>query len=206
LANPAIAPGLGWSLNTHSAPQLCDGSYNSFCGKDEKEKCLLYGANDHRGGFFFDSFSGWLIVNLADFKHGLLVLRVETWHKAYETKRTEGWKCENNACDPSLHRHLETLEARNATLESTEDGPAETRHLKGKPVLPFCDRFKFEFALDGKITSWTKSEAESQHNPFWLLLDDPDFIQGEPRDVELAIRQTGCGRQKTLQLFYVYWA
>jgi hypothetical protein len=76
LANPAIVPGLGWSLNTHSAPQLCDGSYNSFCGKERMEGCLLYGGNDHRGGIFFDSFSGWLIVNLADFKHGLLILRL----------------------------------------------------------------------------------------------------------------------------------
>jgi hypothetical protein len=29
-------------------------------------------------GIFFDSYSGWLIVNLAKLKHGLLVLRLET--------------------------------------------------------------------------------------------------------------------------------
>jgi hypothetical protein len=28
----------------------------------------------------------------------------------------------------------------------------------------------------------------------WTLLDDPKFIKGKkPKDVELAIRQTGCG-------------
>jgi hypothetical protein len=36
---------------------------------------LLSGANDHRGGIFFDSYSGWLIVNLAKLKHGLVVIR-----------------------------------------------------------------------------------------------------------------------------------
>jgi hypothetical protein len=60
--------------DTRSAPHLCDGSYDSFCGGKE-EDCLLYGANDHRGGIF-DSYSGWLIVNLAKLKHGLVAIRV----------------------------------------------------------------------------------------------------------------------------------
>jgi hypothetical protein len=104
LANPAIVPGLGWSLNTHSAPHLCGGS---FCGK-ERKKYFLSRQNDDRGGIFVDSYSGWLIVNLANMKHRLVIVRVETWHGSSSNKRMEGWTCENNACDSSQQR-LESL-------------------------------------------------------------------------------------------------
>jgi hypothetical protein len=209
LANPAIVPGLGWTLNTHSAPHLCDGSYDSFCGKEEDNNCLLYGHNDHRGGIFFDSYSGWLIVNLEDLKHGLVILRVETWHGSPSSKKTKGWQCENNICDPS-QRRLESLsQAPNSTtVESTEDESTETRRLKTKTPPPeYCDDFQFEFALDGEITTWSKADMGSQKDIMWTLLDDPDFIKGKkPKDVELAIRQTGCGRVKPLHLTHVYWA
>jgi hypothetical protein len=46
----------------------------------------------------------------------------------------------------------------------------------------------------------------SQKDIFWALLDDPDFITGKSKDVELAIRQTGCGRVKPLHLTHIYWA
>jgi hypothetical protein len=202
LANPAIVPGLGWTLNTHSAPHLCDGSYDSFCGKENSSDCLLYGANDHRGGIFFDSYSGWLIVNLANLKHGIVVLRLESWHGAGKAKRTEGWTCENNACDPP-RRHLEsTLQAPNSTV-------VENRRLGKKSSPPFCDDYKFEFSIDGQMNSWTKNETLSHKqggDHFFTLLDDPDFMKGKSRDVELAIRSTGCGRTKTLQLSHIYWA
>jgi hypothetical protein len=199
LANPAIVPGLGWTLNTHSAPHLCDGSYDSFCGKEKENNCLLYGHNDNRGGIFFDSYSGWLIVNLANLKHGLLVLRLESWHEAGRAKRTEGWECENNACDPSQRRLESTLQAPNSTA-------VETRRLA---KVPFCDAYKFEFIIDGQMNSWNGTETLSHkqgEDHFFTLLDDPDFMKGESRDVELAIRSTGCGRTKTLQLTHIYWA
>lgn len=129
MTDHSIVPGLGWSLNTHSAPYLCDESYDSFCGKEETNKRLLYGHNDDRGGLFFDSYSGWLIVNLANLKEGLVIVRVETWHESSSNKRTEGWTCENNACDPS-QRRLESLsQAPNSTVESKEDESTETRRL-----------------------------------------------------------------------------
>jgi hypothetical protein len=82
LANAAIVPGLGWTLNTHSAPHLCDGSYDSFFGKEEQKNYFLSGQNDDHGGIFCDSYSG----NLANLKHGVLVLRMEAWHGAGAAK------------------------------------------------------------------------------------------------------------------------
>jgi hypothetical protein len=119
LANPAIVPGLGWTLDTHAALHLCDGSYDSFCNKKECKSCLFSGHNDDRGGIFFDSYSGWLLVNLANLKHGLLVLRLESWHGAGRAKRTEGWECENNVCDPSQRRLESTVQAPNSTAVKT---------------------------------------------------------------------------------------
>jgi hypothetical protein len=205
LANPAIVPGLGWYLDTHSAPHLCDGSYDSFCGKEESSSCLLYGANDHRGGIFFDSYSGWLIVNLAKLKHGLVVLRMESWHGPGMAKNTEGWTCENNACDPPQRRLEGAMRAPNSTVVDE----VENRRLKKKQAPPFCDDYHFEFIIDGKMNAWNANETLANKqggDHFFTLLDDPDFIEGEPRDVELAIRSTGCGRTKTLKLSHIYWA
>jgi hypothetical protein len=82
---------------------------------------LLEQSDDRGGSFFDDSYSGWLIVNLANLKHGLVIVRVETWHGSSATKMTEGWTCENNGCDPS-QRRLESLsQAPNSTVKSTED-------------------------------------------------------------------------------------
>jgi hypothetical protein len=201
LANPAIVPGLGWFLDTHSAPHLCDGSYDSFCGKEKDSDCLLYGANDHRGGIFFDSYSGWLIVNLAKLKHGLLVLRLESWHAPGRAEKTKGWTCENNACDPPKRR-LESI------LRAPNPAAVENRRLKYQ-APPFCDDYQFEFIIDGKMNAWNANETLSHKqggDHFFTLLDDPDFIKGEPRDVELAIRSTGCGQEKTLKLSHIYWA
>jgi hypothetical protein len=56
-------------------------------------------------GIFF-GYSGWLILNLAKLKHGLLVLRLESWHRP--GVGTEGWTLKSNACDPHnvVSRHL----------------------------------------------------------------------------------------------------
>jgi hypothetical protein len=202
LANPAIVPGLGWFLDTHSAPHLCDGSYDSFCGKEERNDCLLYGANDNRGGIFFDSYSGWLIVNLAKLKHGLLVLRMETYHRPGEAKGTEGWTCENNACDPAKRRLESTLLAPNSTA-------VENRRLGKYQAPPFCDDYQFEFIIDGKMNAWNATEIMSHKqggDHLFTLLDDPDFMKGEARDVEFAMRSTGCGREKSIKLTHIYWA
>jgi hypothetical protein len=59
LSKGSIVPGLGWTLDTHAAPHLCDGSYDSFCNIKESESCLLSGHNYDRGGIFFDTVHQW---------------------------------------------------------------------------------------------------------------------------------------------------
>jgi hypothetical protein len=89
-------------------------------------------------------------------------------------------------------------------VKPIEHESTETRRLGSPP--DYCDDFKFEFALDGKITTWIKAKVVSQKDILWALLDDPKFIKGKKsKDVELAIRQTGCGRIKPLHLSHIYW-
>lgn len=230
LANPVIKPGKGFALGTHSAPHLCDGSYYSFCGREASNNCLLSGHNDNRGGIFFDAYSGWLILNVPAMKAGLLMLRMETWHVDGACTKTKGWTCENNEnCNPARRLGSSSAESpltENDTSPVIEDdelphwmvappsywtgdddseSPARSRSLKTKiPPMPYCDEFTFEFAIDGKITSWDKDNIEG--GLMYTLMDDSTFMQGKTKDIELAIRQTGCGRTKPLHLTHVYWA
>jgi hypothetical protein len=41
---------------------------------------------------------------------------------------------------------------------------------------------------------------------YLTLLDDPNYTGGATKNVELAIRMTGCGRSKVFGLTHVYWA
>jgi hypothetical protein len=208
--NPDIAPGQGWGLNSYSAPNNCDGTYDSFCGRDDGNQCLLYGHNDNRGGLYFDGYSGWLIMNLKDVQHGLAMIKIEDYHNTGANKQTQGWKCENNESDcASSSRRLENS-LRGSVTESQPTDETE-RRLKTE-VPPICDDFHFDFAIDGRITIWNRTEWEANKSEvqrvvhIWTLLDDPDYTGGKKKDVELAIRQRGCGRSRTFLLTHVYWA
>jgi hypothetical protein len=197
-----IVPGQGWSLSTNSAPDNCDGSWDSFCGHSADNNCLLTGHNDYRGGLIFDGLSGWMILNLEKVKEGVIILGLYDWLGADSNPRTKGWKCENGATDcPG---------ARNAS--DNDDGGNNVRLLKGKSPPEKCDAYRFEFAIDGKITSWTKAQFDANRRQvqrvvhLFQLLDDPKYTNGKEKDVELAIRLTGCGRGNAAQLTHVYWA
>lgn len=211
--NSAIKPGLGWELETSSAPDNCDGSYDSFCGRTNDTTCLLYGHNDFRGGIKFDGLSGWLIMNLEQVLHGLIIVKIEEWH--WELVRpTEGWTCENNDCGSrALAERREEKRAARPEVEGADDrglAANSPRGLKEK-VPEYCDGFKVEFAIDGTVTTWNKEEWQKRERKaqrvvqLWTLLDDSKFTK-EAKDVELAIRMTGCQRTKIFKLTHVYWA
>jgi hypothetical protein len=69
----------------------------------------------------------------------------------------------------------------------------------------------FEYAIDGKITRLPRDEflgavAQLQRVLQVLtILDDPNFTS-EPKDVEIAMRMTGCGRDCTFGITHIYWA
>lgn len=167
-----------------------------------------------------------MVMNLEDFKHGIIMIKLEDWHQSGENKKTEGWTCENNAedlvCNVGTRRRLGEAQrlrgggaSSSAVATATEAVNENKRRLK--PAVPeYCDDFQFQFAIDGKITTWNLTEWKEREVPLqrvvqlWTLLDDETYGAGgddEPsRTVELAIRATGCGRIKTFYLTHVYWA
>ena len=214
LAKETIEPGLGAEFGNHPHPGYCDASYNSECGREGN--CLILGHGDSRGCLAFDSYSGWLVMTLPKVKEGIIVSKIETYHGPGDLPASRGWKSIDNKGRRHL-RGLDNVEPHgNSTFllrEPLYDAETDGRKLKKQPVPAFCDGFKFEFAIDGKITAWNKTEwTEMRTNPqrvveLFTFLDDPDFTK-EPKDVELAIRMTGCGEstKKTFCLTHVYFA
>jgi hypothetical protein len=188
-----LEPGKGWSLNTRSNPSTCDGTWDSFCGRSSSD-CIMYAHNDYRGGLFFDGLSGWMMFHLENMEKGLIVVRIEDWMGPGENPKTKDWKCVNNDC------------SKNNTTQ-TEQNTRRRRSLDGDNR---CADWRFEFAIDGKITSWDsptfikKGKRIQRVVPLWVLLDDEAW--GDPRDIELAIRIVGCDRNSPLHLSHIYWA
>jgi hypothetical protein len=196
-----IEPGMGWSVDANANPDSCDGSYYSFCGRAAANDCLLYGHNDNRGGLQFDGFSGWGVFTIPNVKLGVILSRLEWWH-GENNKRTKGWVSENN--ETSSGRSLFTG---NQTVRRLGD---PSRRLGGKEL---CDDFKFEFAINGKLTSYSKDEFKDTLQVVQRVVQVQYFLNdtsitknGEAVDVELAIRITGCGRGNMFKMSHIYWA
>jgi hypothetical protein len=207
LDGSSLTVGRGWSLILGRDDIPCNGTYDSECGRDPKSACMLYGHNDGKGGLVFDSFSGWLLMRLNEFKHGIIILKIETWqHKNHQgkwspvlsSKLTEGWTEINNGMD-----------------DKKSGASAHRRRLAVDPSTvaeELCPEFKFEFAINGRIQSWSKEEFLAKRifvQPVvetWTLLDDPSFTSGKEVSVELGIRMRGCQRINSFKLTHVYWS
>ena len=66
---PTLPVGKGYHLNTYAG--FCDGSVDSWCKRQAGEGCLLYAHNDGRNGIHMDSYCGWMVTNLPEFKVSL---------------------------------------------------------------------------------------------------------------------------------------
>ena len=83
--------------------------------------------------------------------------------------------------------------------------------LKGDPPPEYCDEFKFEYAINEEITSLNKDEFLGRIHQVQrvvetiTILKDPNYTGGVEKEVEIAMRLTGCGRIKTFHLYHVYW-
>ena len=75
---------------------VCDGSSHHWCDKIGGSSCLMTGSQDNRGTVCFNSFSGWLVVDVKDVKHGFIGARMEAWGGTGADGATEGWTEVNN--------------------------------------------------------------------------------------------------------------
>ena len=189
-----LPAGKGWSLDANTAADLCDGTYDSFCSRAKNSKCLLYAHNDYRGGLIGDGLSGWLLMTLKDVKHGTIIVRL-IGNGVNGNTKTKGWKCENNAetCDNPL---------------SEDEANAE----KGGKGAEECDDYTFEFSIDGRRTTWSKTEVDENNIEVERLvnlyvLKNETNMSPDGMDIELGFRIGGsCGRRASFQFSHVYWA
>ena len=179
-------PGLGIALGTVAGDEFCDGTVDSFCNKGKTNNCLLYNHNDGRNGLNFDGYSGWLLFNLPKVENGYIVIKMESYHS---TASPSGWTSINN---------------RNDTR----------RYLKAQPP-PYCDDFRFEYMINGQVTSNNLNVTQGMMQRGHIqrvvetltLLKDPNFSsRNENGEVEVGIRMVGCGHLKAWRLTHVYWS
>ena len=171
-------PGKGVTLMTYSGDNFCDGTLDSFCNRGISNNCLLEGHNDGRNGIRFDSTNGWVTMKLPNLQYGYIVVKLETWHRHGDA--IPGWR-----------------------------GNFDNRNQ-------LCPSFHFEYAIDGNITSLGLADfyARKQSLQWWYvevltLLEDPNYAKamgGPIRDVDVAIRITGCANENVMSLTHIYWA
>ena len=66
-------------------------TYDSFMPK--RDPNLMTGSQDNRGNVCFNGFgfSGWLVLDVKDVKHGFIGARMEAWGGTGADGATEGW-------------------------------------------------------------------------------------------------------------------
>lgn len=85
----AITPSLGLQVNW-GLQGVCDGSSHHWCDKIGGSSCLMTGSQDNRGNVCFNGFSGWLVLDVKDVKHGFIGARMEAWGGTGADGATEG--------------------------------------------------------------------------------------------------------------------
>jgi len=201
-ANPLKVPsvGKGIELVTKAGDARCDGSVDSWCGRSRDEKCLLSHHNDGRNGLLFNSYSGWIVMNLPDVKNGIIVVKIESWHKEQDMSRTVGWTSINNE-----RRRL-------GSVDASDNSNSSTPSFQHRRTDSCEEDFRFEYAIDGEVKSLDGEEKDQiTKEPqrvveLTTLLNDPEYTGGEEREVEVAIRITGCQREKVYKLNHIYWS
>jgi hypothetical protein len=202
-----LKPGQGNALSTVCGADRCDGTLDSWCKRCAGYHCLRSGQNDGRNGLLMDSYSGWNIFKPL-IKHGYIAIKFESWRDAGSVGKTQGWDSINNETDSG--RQLLLQRDGNLPTTATTDDQSR-RRLVPKPNS-FCDEFRFEYAIDGKITSLNKTEFVAVHHQTQrvvevvTLLKDPAFTGGKEREVEVGVRLTGCKRSKVFQVTHLYYA
>jgi len=224
-----IVPGSYWFANGYNG--FCDGTIDSdTCHRENSNNCLLSGHNDIRSGVIGDEYSGWLVLDLKDVKEGIIMLKIHTWKNAKivggqaYNPRTEGMDVDGNRNlrgkiggeTNVFHRELhEKLVDTSYIYDDNDTEDANIRELKATIQEAMPESFKFDFAINGKITTWDKEKFLSEIIQLqrvveiFTLLDDDNWDSSDLKngnDVELAIRVRGTGRSQTLDLTHVYWA
>ena len=213
-APPKVSVGKGVYLSTYAGDHFCDGTVDSWCNRGKSSTCLMSGHNDGRNGLKFDGYSGWTVLNLPEVLYGFVFVKIESWHPKDSVPKTNGWKSINNEGE-KMQRQLGSPQSTNTTqIVDIKDKQARRILKKKNKPQPYCNEFQFEYAIDGAITTLNVTEFDEVERKghidrvveTFTLLNDRDYSGGKQKEIEVALRITGCGRIKTFSLNTVYWA
>lgn len=222
----AITPGLGIQVNW-GLPGVCDGSSHHWCDKTAGSSCLLTGSQDNRGTVCFNGFSGWLVLDVKNVKHGFIGARIENWNVGGADVITTGWTEVNNGGrgnydkrgrERRLHdedqarQKQEVLERMKREIEQDilAEDDSTRRQTKGGIGCDKGDNL-FEWAINGKIMgSWNNAEFCKHYTRLGYNFDVIKFMDDESQtgDFELAMRMVPFNGQKgpSMCLTHLYWA
>jgi len=217
-----IIPGYGINVKW-GRTGICDGSSHSWCNKDCDNGCLMSGAQDNRGMVCFNGLSGWVVFDIPNVKYGFIGARMEPWHNTDETPITQSWTEVNNGGNGNyglkgrerrLHeeyqeQHMrEGVERMEQEIEEDiqhEDDPG--RRLGGGQSCGLVGDYVFEWAINGKIVTWTKTQFCEHFTRLNYNLDVVKFMDDESKtgNFELAMRISSPGAE-AMCLTHMYWA
>jgi hypothetical protein len=216
-----IIPGYGIDIQW-GRPGHCDGSSHSWCDRQEESTCLMGGTQDSHGMICFNGLSGWVVFDVKGVKHGFIGAKMEPWHNDNENKVTTGWTELNNGGkgnyeksdndrllqEQNRRRILHELGRMDEDIQREILQDPEHRKLKGGKHCGFAADYIFEFAINGKITSWTKEEYCNKFTRLAYNTDMISFMDDETQtgDFELAMRIKNTGSTENMCITHLYWS
>ena len=192
-SNPPKVPlGKGLGILGKAGDPFCDGSVHSWCGRGRGDLCPLSGHNDGRNAIVFDEYSGWMVFNLPDVRNGYVAIKYQSWHDADSVPATNGWTSMNNERNRNLYQQEE--------IRTTHVRKINHQHHRDLGILPFCDEFEFEYAIDGTIVTLSLAEWQirSKNVQVRFIFDGPVFVVPCPHlSLLCSFRAAGCGNPLT---------
>jgi len=174
----SIVAGNGWRMHGER-PGTCDGTLTGVCGDDPTSECSLYGHQDSRGGIIGDALSGWLVMDIPNVLDGIIIVKMETFHKKLKDNNKRGKK----------------------GLKLGDTLP----QLPDNFIFEFSINGKVE-SWD-KNTFMTRRKLGQDEVELFTLMDDAEISKsGQVEKVELAIQLKDCGEDCIIKLTHVYWA
>jgi hypothetical protein len=223
----AITPGLGLQVNW-GLQGVCDGSSHHWCDKIGGSSCLMTGSQDNRGNVCFNGFSGWLVLDVKNVKHGFIGARMEAWGGDGANAATDGWTEVNNGGRGNYDKsgrerrlHEEYQERMRQEFvermkrEIDQDVLAESdptrRRLGGGQSCGLHGDYLFEWAINGKVMgSWTQAQFCEHYTRISYNLDVIKFMDdvSQTGNIELAMRMAPVNGQRgpAMCLTHLYWA
>lgn len=217
-----VIPGYGYDVRW-GKPGVCDGTAHSWCDKHEEATCLMGGTQDNHGMICFNGLSGWVVFDVKGVKNGFIGAKMESWHLAKDNKVTAGWTEVNNGGKGNyeksgrariLHEQnqramaLDQIRLMDEEIEREILQDPERRLLKGGKSCGLGENYIFEFAINGKITSWTKEQFCEQYTRLAYNTDMVRFMDDEKQsgDFELALRIKNNGSTEEMCITHLYWS